>query len=294
MLAEHRAQPRAAGGEVAGEERMVLREARAGAEGLGPHRARQVLGQRHEGRPALGGVGAGADHERGRLRLLEQRGELVDGLGRGGARAQQALGAGHLVGLGRGGVPVVHRHDDQRGAASADRRVVGAHERPGHVLGAGGLLDRNGVLAGQALQAPGEEGLLSEVPAVLLADHDHQRRAVDARRGQGRDGVAQPRRGVQQGEGRLAAPDGEARGHAHDRALVQRQHEAQVVGEAGEEGDLGRAGIGEDRRQPEPAQDVEGGVAHGRRRRPPVARRRDVRCGPRALACHRRHSNPVR
>ena len=123
--------------------------------------------------------------------------------------------------------------------------------------------------------------------AVLLADHDHERRAVDARRGQGGDGVAQPRGGVQQGEGRLAAPDGEAGGHADDRALVQRQHEAQVVGEAGEEGDLGRAGIGEDRRQPEPAQDVEGGVAHGRRRGPSVAARRHVLCGPRALACHR-------
>ena len=64
---ERLAQPRAAGGKVAGEERVVLREARAGAEGLGAHRARQALGERDERGPALRRVGAGADDERGRL-----------------------------------------------------------------------------------------------------------------------------------------------------------------------------------------------------------------------------------
>jgi benzaldehyde dehydrogenase (NAD) len=38
------------------------------------------------------------------------------------------------------------------------------------------------------------------------------------------------------------------------------QDEAQVVGQVGEEGDLGGAGVGEDPRHPEPAEDVEGGV----------------------------------
>jgi hypothetical protein len=49
---------------------------------------------------------------------------------------------------------------------------------------------------------------------------------------------------------------------------VQAEDEAQVVGETGQERDLGRARIGEHRRQSAPAEEVEGRVAdepgHGR------------------------------
>jgi hypothetical protein len=44
---------------------------------------------------------------------------------------------------------------------------------------------------------------------------------------------------------------------------VQAEHEAQVVGKVGQQRDLGRARVGEDRRQPVPAQDVERGVSDG-------------------------------
>ena len=70
--------------------------------------------------------------------------------------------------------------------------MVGAHERAGDVLGAHGLVDRHRVLARQALQASGEEGSWRELAAVLLADHHHERRAVDARGGQRGDRVAEP------------------------------------------------------------------------------------------------------
>ena len=247
----------------------------------------EVLGEGHQRVPALLGVGAGADHEGGRLGVVEPRGELLDRLGGRGAGVQQALGADDLVGLGRRRVPVVHRHDDERGAARGRGGVVGAHERARDVLRAHGLVDRDRVLARQAVQAAGEEGLLGEVAAVLLADHDHQWRAIDARGGQRGDGVAEPGGGVQQGEGRRAAPERVAGGHPDDRALVQAQHELEVVGQAGQEGDLGRAGVGEDRRQPQRAQDVEGGLAHRRRGGSPVACHRRLARGPRGLACHR-------
>jgi hypothetical protein len=57
--------------------------------------------------------------------------------------------------------------------------VVGALDRGGHVLGTGGLLDADRVVAGQAGQPPGEKRLEGEVSAVLLADDDDQRPAVD-------------------------------------------------------------------------------------------------------------------
>jgi hypothetical protein len=60
--AHHLAQPGAAGGQVPGEQRVVLREARACAEGLGPHRAGQVLGECHQRRPALRRVRSRAHH----------------------------------------------------------------------------------------------------------------------------------------------------------------------------------------------------------------------------------------
>ena len=93
--------------------------------------------------------------------------------------------------------------------------------------------------------------------AVLLADDDDQRRAVDAGGGQGTDGVPQTGGRVQDGERRLAAPDRPARRHSHNRALVEAEYEAKVGRQIGEERDLGRAGIREERREPVLAEDVE-------------------------------------
>ncbi len=59
------------------------------------------------------------------------------------------------------------------------------------------------------------------------------------------------------------ARDRPAGRHAHDRALVQGEHEAEVVGQVRKQGDLGRPGIGEERRQPVPAEDIECRVADG-------------------------------
>jgi hypothetical protein len=184
-------------------------------------------------------------------------------------------------------MPVVHRHDHERGPARALGGVVGAHERAGDVLRADRLVDRHGVLARQAVQAPGEERLLGEVAAILLADHDHERRPIHACGGERGDGVAEPRGRVQQGERRPAAPQRVAGGHADDRALVQAEHELEVGRQAAEEVDLGRAGVREDPGQRERAQDVERGLAHGRRRRSPVARHCHVLRRPRRLAWHR-------
>ena len=108
--------------------------------------------------------------------------------------------------------------------------VVGAHERARDVLRADRLVDRDRILARQAVQAPGQEGLLGELAAVLLADHDHQRRAIDARGGQRGDGVAEAGGRVQQDEGRSAAAERVAGGHPDHGALVQPQDELEVVG----------------------------------------------------------------
>ena len=165
--------------------------------------------------------------------------------------------------LGRGRGPVVHRDDHDRRAAPGGGLVVGADDRARHVLRADGLIDPHGVVAGEAVQPPGQERVLREMAAVLLADDDDERRAVQARGGERGDRVAEPRRRVQQRQRRRAAPDRVAGRHRDHRALVQREHEAQVVGQPGQERHLGRAGVREDRGQPEAAQHVERGVAHG-------------------------------
>ena len=52
---------------------------------------------------------------------------------------------------------------------------------------------------------------------------------------------------------------------------MQREHELEVRRETDEERHLGRAGVGEDRRQPAPPQDVERGVADRHRSREPIS-----------------------
>lgn len=141
--------------------------------------------------------------------------------------------------------------------------MVCAGDRPRHVLRAHGLVDPDGVLAGETVQVPGQERIEREVAAVLLADDDDQRRAVEARGRERRDRVAEPRRRVQQRQRRRAAGDRVAGRHADRRALVQGQHKAQVLGQAGQEGHFRRAGVGEDRRQLKAPQQIERRGAHG-------------------------------
>jgi hypothetical protein len=93
------------------------------------------------------------------------------------------------------------------------------------------------------VQPPGQEGVLRKVAAVLLADQDHERRAVQARGGERGDRVAEPRRRVQQRQRRRAAPDRVAGRHRDRRPLVQREYEAQVLGQPVQERHLRRARI---------------------------------------------------
>jgi hypothetical protein len=123
---------------------------------------------------------------------------------------------------------------------------------------------RTGVLPREALQLAGQERVEREMTAVLLADDDDERRAVEPRGGDRGDGVAEAGRAVQERECRAAGADRVAACHRDNAALVQREDEGLLVREAREERDLGRAGVGEDRRQLESSEDVERGVANGR------------------------------
>src|SRR5581483_11017210 len=145
---------------------------------------------------------------------------------------------------------------------SAHGLVRRAGERARHVLCAGGLLDGDRVLAREALEPAGEERLVLEMSAVLLADEDDERRPVDPRRRERRHARAETRGRVQEDERRLPAPDRVARGERDDRVLVESEHEPQVVGQIGEERDLRRPGVREDRRQVVAAQRVERRVAN--------------------------------
>ena len=80
MRRERLPQPDPIGGQVAREERVVLREAGAGAERLLPDRAREPLGERDESGPGVRVVGSRPDDEHGALRAGEKVGELRDGV----------------------------------------------------------------------------------------------------------------------------------------------------------------------------------------------------------------------
>ncbi len=209
-----------------------------------------------------GSSAPGADHERGRRGVREERGERLDRLAIDGRRPQhRPERRGRLALLVRGLGPVVHRDDHERRAAGERCSVVGALERGRDVLRACGLLDAHRVGAGEPLEAAGEERLVGEVTPVLLADDDDERRAVDTGGRERADRVAEPRGRVQEDERRLAAPDRVAARHADHGSLVQAEHEVEIVGQPRQERHLGRAGVREERRQPAAAEDVERRVA---------------------------------
>jgi hypothetical protein len=140
---------------------------------------------------------------------------------------------------------------------------MGTCDRVRHRLGTNRLVDPDGILAGKSEELPGEERLGGEVAAVLLAHHDDEGNPVDARRRERADRVSEAGSRVQDRERGLAPPDRPARRHAHDRALVQRKHEAKVAGQVGEQLDLRRAGVREESREPVLAKDVERRVTDG-------------------------------
>ena len=246
---------------------MVLGKPGAPYERLLPDRTAQPLRQRGDREPAVHAVGARAHDQRRRPSLGDHRGELGHVVGRHRARPQHLgwrSGRGVLVGRLE---PVAHRHDDERRAGREHRLVVCARDRAGDVLGAGRQVAPDRILAGQPLElSAGEERLERELAAVLLADHDDQRRANVACVDDRVDRVAKPGRGVEVHERRLAARERVARGDADDRALVQAEHEPDVVGQVGEERDLSRPRVAEDGGETEAAHGLKGRVTDGRHR----------------------------
>ena len=202
-----------------------------------------------------------------RRSAVEERRQRVDRGRVGGRGAQQPLRAEDLVRLRRGRGPVVHRHDHERRAAARSRpRGRRGRSRPARPARAPAAPEHR-VRPREPVQPAGQERLLREVAAVLLADDHHQRRAVQARGGDRRDRVAEPGRAC------AGAPARARRARARTRPAIattepscSAEHEAQVLRQAGQERHLGRARVGEDRRQLQPAQDVERGVADGHAR----------------------------
>ncbi len=246
--------------------RVILGKARAGAEGFLPDRAPDALRQRDQRRPCLGIVCPGTDHEHrcagGREELRQSR----DGLRVGALRTYDAGGGGVLAAPFGGCSPVVHRHDDEGGAAPGGRLVVGAVDGAGHVLGLQRLVDPDGVLTCDAVQLPGEERLEGEMAPVLLADEHDEGRAIHARGGERADGVSEPCGRVQDRQRRLVPCDRPAGGHAHDGALVQGEHEPEILRQIREQADLRRPRVCEQRGEPAAPEYVERRVANRPRR----------------------------
>ena len=90
-----------------------------------------------------------------------------------------------------------------------------------------------------------------------------ERRPVHPRGRDRTDRVPEPCSRVQDRERRLATRERPAGRDTDDGALVEREDEAEIVGEIGQQRDLGRAGVGEDRRQTALTPDVEGRLANG-------------------------------
>ncbi len=254
-------------GQMAGEQPVVLRKTGAAAKRLLPYGTAQRFRQRDDRLPALLGVGAGADHDRGRRRVADQVGDLRHLLSGDAARAEDPAGRGRGELVGRL-VPIAHRHDHERRAGARLGLVVGAGDRARHVLGAVRDASPHGVLARETVEMPaGQERFERELATILLTDEDDQRRAAVACVGDRVDRIAEARRGVQVDEGGRSTSERVAGRHPDHRALVQTEHEFDVIREIGQERDLGGARVAEDPRQTETAHNVEGRVADGGERR---------------------------
>src|SRR5436190_82369 len=121
----------------------------------------ELLDELDERRPRRRVVGSGADDERGSLGGGEEGGECGDRARVRPGRAQDRAAGGRGLALLVGGLsPVAHRDDHERRPAPCGRGVVGALDRGGHVVRGGRRLDRDRIRAREAVQAPGEEGLV--------------------------------------------------------------------------------------------------------------------------------------
>ncbi|MNR41951.1 hypothetical protein D3C85_1604120 [compost metagenome] len=99
--------------------------------------------------------------------------------------------------------------------------------------------------------------------ARLLARGDHHGRAVLERGEDVGHRMAHARGRMQVHEARAARGLGVAVGHAHDHRLLQAQHIGEVFGVVAKQRQLGRAGVAEDARHAELAQQVDDRMAHG-------------------------------
>ena len=116
------------------------------------------------------------------------------------------------------------------GPLAGDRLVAGAGDRArARPAGARAGRPRPGYSPASPRSLPARNGSGARWRRSCWPTTHDERRAVDARGGEGADGVAEPGRRVQDRERGLAAPDRPAGRHADDRALVQREHEAEVV-----------------------------------------------------------------
>jgi hypothetical protein len=239
---------------------VVLRETGTGAERLLPHRRAEALAERRQGCPGGRVVRARTDHQDRVGGLIDPGGQLRHGGAVYPFCADQATRAERLVGRWSRSEPVVPGHHDECGAACSRRLVPGAGDCAGHALRPRRLIEKDGVLTGQAPQAPGEERLQRQMATVLLADQHDERRPVHPSGGKRPDGVPQPRGRMKHGQRGLAAPDCPPGRQPHDRALVQREYEAEVLRQSCEQRNLGEPWIAKDRGQAAVAEDVKGRV----------------------------------
>ena len=204
---------------------MGGREGRA--EGRRVHGRAEHLGEGDDGRDGVGPrrLVADDDGHPADARLDQQVGQLVEAATDGAAFQARRRRHVRLALLGE-------RRHAQRHEHRTGRRAGRIMEGPPHDDAE--LVDRADLVGPlrdrfrQADQVTREDGVVGEVPLVLLAGGDDDRRPVGPGVGQVADGVAETGRGVHVDEGGPAGGLGVAVGHADHRRLLQRQHELQV------------------------------------------------------------------
>ena len=263
MRCERLAEACAVGGQMPGEERVVLREAGAGAEGLLPDGAAQPLGQPDERGQAAGVVDTGSDDERRALGAADQPRELATAPPSADCGRTTRRGAARSP-VGCLGGPVVHRHDHERRLrAPWPPRGTPARSRRAHPAARPGSPTHTGYSPPSPRSLPARNGSAARCrrscwPTTTTSGARLARAVASAPTALPRPAVVW--RTARAGRAGAERPAG---GHADDRALVQAEHEAELVGEIREERDLGRPRIREQRGEAVLAEDVEGRVADG-------------------------------
>ena len=263
VLRERVPKARAVGGEVTRELRVRSGESSLPAERLLPHGRAERLGKLDERGPALRVVRAGSRDDRRTLRVREHRDQGFDRGGIGRCGTDDHARRGLVRALVRSCQPVVHRRDDERRAAGGRGLVPRAADGAGEVLRADGLVYPDGVVAGEPLEAPRQERLVREMAAVLLTHEDDQRRPIDARRRERAHGVPEAGRRVEERERGLGPAECVPGCHPDHGALVEPEHEVEIVREGGEEWHFRRARVREHLREVPLAKNVEDGVTDG-------------------------------